>query len=530
MDISVFEVIGPVMVGPSSSGTAGMARLGLAARKFLDGPVKSIDLKFHPRNSSYAGLRSHLALIGGVLGIPEYDPRLRNAMDYAKEQGIALSASRFEEPLPKSGLTVRLGMVEKSGRHCDVTGVSVGGGSIDIIGIDDFAVELSSTAKHFFVWADRDVEEELKACLPQASAWKKDCKGGKYLIYGEVPLKMDEAEAGAAAALPGVTKTLFVEPFLSFGYVEHEPLFTSYEQLIALSESEGKSIAELAIEYEIGRSGRTRQEIWDQMAQNLAYMRETVETGLHTELKTLFGFGTGTDGKKMVQAEKEGRLLGGSTLDRAIAKALATMEMDCSMNRVVAAPTGGSCGIVPGCLLTVQEDRGFTDEQLINALFVAAAAGVVMYYHHASFSGMGGGCQGEIGVSSAIAAAALAYLGGGNAKTICDACALAMKNILGLICDRIGGSSEVPCIRRNGIGVANAFSGCDMALAGIPSYVPPDEVIEALCNTQKLLPPELRGGFGGLGCTATSRRAREIEDRLNRELTLPEKKLVSQSK
>lgn len=153
-----------------------------------------------------------------------------------------------------------------------------------------------------------------------------------------------------------------------------------------------------------------------------------------------------------------------------------------------------------------------------------------MYYHHASFSGMGGGCQGEIGVSSAIAAAALCYLGGGDAKTICDACALSMKNILGLICDRIGGSSEVPCIRRNGIGVANAFSGCDMALAGIPSYVPPDEVIEALCNTQKLLPPELRGGFGGLGCTATSRRAREIEDRLNRELTLPEKKLVSQSK
>ena len=99
---------------------------------------------------------------------------------------------------------------------------------------------------------------------------------------------------------------------------------------------------------------------------------------------------------------------------------------------------------------------------------------------------MGGGCQGEIGVSSAIAAAALAYLGGGDTKTICHAMALSMKNILGLICDRIGGSSEIPCIRRNGIGVANAFSGCDMALAGIESYVSPDEVIKALCNTQKL--------------------------------------------
>ena len=98
-----------------------------------------------------------------------------------------------------------------------------------------------------------------------------------------------------------------------------------------------------------------------------------------------------------------------------------------------------------------------------------------------------------------------------------------MKNILGLICDRIGGSSEIPCIRRNGIGVANAFSGCDMALAGIESYVSPDEVIKALCNTQKLLPPQLRGGYGGLGCTVEAKLAREIEKKVNRDLTLPEK-------
>ena len=526
MDISVFEVIGPVMVGPSSSGTAGMARLGLAAGKFLDGPIKALNLRFHPRNTDYAGLRSHLALIGGVLGLREYDPQLQQALEIARERGIEVTASRFSEPLPKSGLTVELAMEQTSGAIRRVTGVSVGGGSIAIIGIDDFQVSLTSTAKHLFIWADEDVTGDIANILADLPL-QQDQQQGKYLLYAEVPLDVDEGVARRLQAIPHVTKTLFVEPFLTFGYVPHQPLFTTYEALMRLSEESGATVAELAIQYEMNRSGKSRDEIWNTMVQRLTYMRETVEDGLNKDIRTLFGFGTGIDGRTMLKAVQEGKTLGGNTLGRAIAKALATMEMDCSMNRVVAAPTGGSCGIVPGCLFTVQEDTGCTDEALVNALFVAAAAGVVMYYEGASFSGMGGGCQGEIGVSSAIAAAALAYLGGGNARVICHAMALAMKNILGLICDRIGGSSEIPCIRRNGIGVANAFSGCDMALAGIESYVSPDEVIAALCNTQKLLPPELRGGYGGLGCTSASRVAREIETRLNQTLTLPEKELLN---
>ena len=210
-----------------------------------------------------------------------------------------------------------------------------------------------------------------------------------------------------------------------------------------------------------------------------------------------FGLGRG-DAGRMQQAVLSGRTLGGSTLGRAIARAIGVMETCMSMNRVVAAPTGGSAGIVPGAFITVQEDTGCTDEELVKALFTASAMGVIMYYHKASFSGQGGGCQGEIGVSSAIAAAGLAYLGGADTKGCCEAMALALKNMLGLICDPIGGCTEVPCIKRNGIGVANAFTGADLALAGIQSRVSPDHVIEALCNTQKHFPASLRGGAGGL--------------------------------
>ena len=168
MDISLFEIIGPVMLGPSSSGTAGMARLGYAAHLFLTGPLQSIDLCFHPRDTGCFGLRSHVALVGGALGMRPEEPALRRALELAKEQGISLSTSKFtEQPLPESALTVKLSFVERSGRRCEITGVSVGGGSIAITNIEGFAVNLSSTASNVFVWAERPVAAELRAMFPQ---------------------------------------------------------------------------------------------------------------------------------------------------------------------------------------------------------------------------------------------------------------------------------------------------------------------------------------------------------------------------
>lgn len=516
MDISLFEVIGPVMLGPSSSGTAGMARLGRAAHAFLMGPLASIDLRFHPRDTGCFGLRSHVALVGGALGLSPEDPALRRSLELAREQGIALSTSKFtEEPLPESALTVRLSMVERSGRHCDITGVSVGGGSIAITNVEGFPVSLSSTAAYVFVWADGPVE--LDALFPgrEIASSRQDTRLLYWVNTGKSP---DRDGAAAAAKLPGVTRTLAIDPFLSLGYVPHEPLIRSFADIEALSDRTGKDVFEIAMDYEENRSGRTRQEIWDEMCGMLDHMKAAVREGMEQPVHTLFGFGSGEDGKKMLRALEAGKTLSGSTMNRAVAKALATMEVADAMGCVVAAPTAGSCGIVPGCLLTVQEDRQLADEMVVRALFTAALAGAALYYHKVSFSGLGGGCQGEIGVSSAIAAAGLTYLGGGTTRQIVDGCALALKNILGLICDRIGGSSEIPCIRRNGIGVSNAFCGADLALAGIRSYIPADEVAEALVDCEKRLPPELRGGCGGLTSTKTAAEARKMEEKINASL------------
>lgn len=519
-DISIFEIVGPVMLGPSSSGTAGMARLGRAACEFLTGPLASISIRYHPRDTGFFGLRSHVALVGGVLGFEPYDPRLREALSIAKEQGIALSASQFApDALPESALAVELDMVQRSGKRCTIAGVSVGGGSIAVTGIDGFSVSLSSTGAYVFIWSDAPAGESLQEIFPGCPI---ECaqRGEQYLYYVNTGREPDRQGAERGRSLPGVTRTLAVSPFLSLGYVPHQPLVTSFAQLLELSEREGKDIFEIAMAYERSRSGRSREEIWAEMTRMLEHMRQAVREGMSSPVKTLFGFGSGEDGRKLMRAIEEGKTLSGATLNRAVAKALSTMEVACAMGCVVAAPTAGSCGIVPGCLLTVQEDRGLPDEQVVKALFAAAMCGVVMYYHQVSFSGMGGGCQGEIGVSSAIAAAGLAYLGGGTTVQVTDACALALKNILGLICDRIGGSSEIPCIRRNGIGVSNAFCGADLALAGISSYVPPDEVVDALVDCERRLPPELRGGCGGLTSTPAAARAREVEGQVNASLAI----------
>lgn len=519
MDISIFEIIGPVMLGPSSSGTAGMARLGKAAHYFLDAPLKSIDLKFHPRFHHYAGLRSHVALIGGVLGLETHDPALRNALDMAKKQNIRCTSSWFKPPYPEDAHTVQLTMTQIDGQVRTVLGASTGGGMIEVYSIDGFEVKLLSTERYLFVWAAHDISEQLSSLLPTQSEIQKFNKDGRYLLYAGIPETVGGSLAEQIQRIEGIERVTFTEPFLEYGFVPHEPFFTSCEELMHLSEKTGKDIPELTLEYEMQRSGRTRDEILATMKECLGYMRECAENGVKSERSTLFGLGGG-DAKRMYDAVLAGKTIGGSLLGRAIARSIGVMETGMSMNRVVAAPTGGSAGIVPGAFLSVQEEYGYTDEMLVKGLLVASAMGVIMYYRHTIFSGQAGGCQSEIGVSSAIAAAGLAYMAGGDTQACCEAMALSLKNMLGLICDPIGGCTEVPCIKRNGVGVANAFTGCDLALAGIVSRVSPDHVIDALVNTKNHLPAALRGGAGGLPCSSESKEYEENTKQINKDMML----------
>lgn len=217
----------------------------------------------------------------------------------------------------------------------------------------------------------------------------------------------------------------------------------------------------------------------------------------------------GTDGQKFHEALAAGSTICGPFIGTVIEKALKMGESNACMKRIVAAPTAGACGVVPALFLTMQEQRGYDDDQMTKALYVAAGVGGVIA-NRAFLSGAAGGCQAEIGSGSSMAAAGAAYLAGGNNDAVIHAAAMAMKNLLGLACDPVAGLVEVPCVKRNVVGAVNALAAADMALAGIRSVIPPDEVYDAMRGVGIAMPDNVREtGKGGLAGTATGQSIAE---------------------
>ena len=215
---------------------------------------------------------------------------------------------------------------------------------------------------------------------------------------------------------------------------------------------------------------------------------------------------TGGEGYKMKAYASEKGGLCGSFLCGAISRALAVAGCNASMGRIVAAPTAGSCGILPGCLVSLWEDRGFAEKDVVMAMFTAGAFGMVIA-GRASVAGAQGGCQAECGSAAAMAAAALTELMGGTPAQCADACAIAIANQLGLVCDPVAGLVEIPCIKRNVSGLVVAFSSADLALAGIGAKIPADECLDAMRQVGDALPASLKEtAKGGLAATPTGLR------------------------
>ena len=228
-------------------------------------------------------------------------------------------------------------------------------------------------------------------------------------------------------------------------------------------------------------------------------MQEAAQQGLDERLRSVTGL-TGGQAALMMKRLQAGKCLAGNLLGKAEVYALATAECNGCMGKIVAAPTAGACGILPGAVLAMMEEKGATEEQAVDALFVAAAVGQAIATQ-ASISGAEGGCQAECGSAAAMAAAALVYLEGGNPQQCADAAAFALMNLLGLVCDPVGGLVEVPCVYRNVGASGIAFTAADMALSGIRCPIEPDEVILAMKEVGDALPTSLRETGEG-GCAA----------------------------
>lgn len=276
-----------------------------------------------------------------------------------------------------------------------------------------------------------------------------------------------------------------------------------------LCRSEGKHIDEIALMAETEYSGQEMDLIKSWLMGELLVMRDSIHKGLDPEIKSMGGL-IGGNAYLLEQRLEGNDYLVGSTLLKALSYALAVTEVNASMGKVVAAPTAGASGIVPGILLALQEDRFYSDEQLLGALLVAGAIGKIIAAN-ASLSGAEGGCQAECGSASAMAAAGAIFLAGGSPGMCLTGAAMALKGLLGLVCDPVAGLVEVPCSKRNASSTANALACAEMALAGIKSFIPFDEVVEAMARVGKLMSPTLKEtATGGCAITPTAQRYCQI--------------------
>ncbi|ATA59500.1 L-serine dehydratase alpha subunit [Geobacillus stearothermophilus] len=285
-------------------------------------------------------------------------------------------------------------------------------------------------------------------------------------------------------------------------------MFRNVAELVALAEKEQIKIAEVMIRQEVEVSGRSREEIMAQMERHLEVMERAVERGLQGVVSRS-GL-TGGDAVRVQRYIEQGRFLSGETILDAVSKAMATNEVNAAMGVICATPTAGSAGVVPGTLFAVKERLNPTRKEMVEFLFTAGAFGYVVA-NNASISGAAGGCQAEVGSAAGMAAAALVELAGGTPAQAAEAMAIALKNMLGLVCDPVAGLVEVPCVKRNAMGAANAMIAADMALAGVKSRIPCDEVIEAMYRIGAAMPVALKetaqGGWPRRRPAAPSRPA-----------------------
>jgi len=282
-------------------------------------------------------------------------------------------------------------------------------------------------------------------------------------------------------------------------------LFNTAEELINLCQERNMPIGKIALETEIKATGVPEAELLEKMRKVLQVMRDSASAGLTKEIKSLSGL-SGGNALKMNEYAKTGKTLCGATLNQAMARAYSSSEINSAMGRIAAAPTAGSCGILPAVVITASEIYHSSEETILLSLFTASAIGSIIA-NSATLSGAEGGCQAECGAATAMAAAAAVELAGGTPVMSFEAGAIALKCILGLVCDPVAGLVEVPCAKRNAMGAVNALAAADMALAGVQSIIPFDEVVTAMYKIGRSLPCELKEtAMGGLAATPTGKK------------------------
>ena len=512
---SIFnDVLGPVMRGPSSSHSAASLRIGRMALDLMDSDIKSVTVDYDPNGSlvtTHLSQGSDLGLTGGILGWETDDPRLPNYRDEVVKAGIEINV-RYLDYGANHPNTYQLRLRGNQHEH-SMTAISTGGGMIEVQKIDDIPVRMKGDYYETVIFLKKSDESLSTWLLNDESFDQVDFIDGekKSLINlksREIPNKNTLDKLNSC---PSVLEIRVLKPVLPV--LARKGLkvpFSSVQEMDHYRNENGEmSLGELGAVYESERAGLSLDEVRNRMVSLIKIMEKSIQTGLygtHYEDRILH-----SQSPRFGDMMESGSLVPGDVLNRIILYVSSMMEMKSSMGVIVAAPTAGSCGALPGAILGVSDALDKNMDQRVDAMFAAGMVGVFIA-SGATFAAEEAGCMAECGSGASMGAAGIVLLNGGSYRQQMAAASMALQSSLGMTCDTLANRVEAPCLGRNVTAASNALSSANMALADYDDLVPLDQVIGAMREVGNMMPRELCcTGLGGLAVTQASK---EIEEKL----------------
>jgi len=510
---SIFnDVIGPVMRGPSSSHCAASLRIARLCRDLMEESIKDILIEFDPNGSlatTHKSQGSDMGLFGGFLGWEADDERLPESEKYLATAGInySIQICALEEKHPN---TYKITLTnEKESR--ELIAISTGGGMIDVIYIDGNKVSMAGDYYETLIYCSNadTIIPYLKSTLTFDELIFH--KGGKSFIEIKSQNSVPAIICAEIMQMNSVTAIKSIKPVLPIMARKNlEVPFITCNEMMEYNVDKNKALWELAVDYESARGNISPEVVMQKMKSIIHIMGAAIETGLKgTSYKDRI---LGSQSPEYKKSLASNLLIGGDVLNKTIMYVSAIMEVKSSMGVIVAAPTAGSCGGLPGVVFGTAHCINNHEDAIIKAMLSAGLIGVFIAAH-ATFAAEVGGCMAETGSGGGMAAAAIVEMNGGSLEQSIAAASLALQNSLGIICDPIGNRVEAPCLGRNVMAATNAISCANMALANYEHLIPLDEVIETMKAVGDQIHHTLRcTNLGGLSITNT---AKKIEALLN---------------
>ncbi|MEN8848296.1 MAG: L-serine ammonia-lyase, iron-sulfur-dependent, subunit alpha [Akkermansiaceae bacterium] len=514
---SIFnDVLGPVMRGPSSSHSAAANRLGRISRDLAGEPITKLVAIYDPNGSlvtTHEDQGTDLGLYSGILGWEPDDERLPTYPEVLAQEGIEVEVryESYDAPHPNF---YRLQITGKSGRVSHLDAVSTGGGMIEFRAIDGITFDGAGDLFTTLFWLDSapDVSEFEIARNSESSQWLPSPNGGGILRFDSRTPPADSSISEAIKKL-GTDDFRILQPVLPILFKKNLTVpFDRCGEMLAHPDFGTRPLWESAAGYEAARGGISADEVMEKMTALAKIMEASVASGLRGTSYSDRILPAQSPG--FSKAEEEGKLIPADINNRIIRYVSAIMEVKSSMGVIVAAPTAGSCGAMPGTVLAIADAMGADDTEKSRALLIAGLIGVFIA-RDATFAAEEGGCMAECGSGSAMAAAAIVHLAGGTTTQQLTAASIALQNCFGMICDPIANRVEAPCLGKNIMAATNALSCANMALGGYDHLIPFDEVVVSMNKVAHQIPHELRcTNLGGLSITPTAGKiAKDLADR-----------------